>query len=209
MALGRLIATDGMTSVMSGFSEKSADTSVSHHNPRNRMHGATLRAGRVPLAILITLVTTLTAVAACAGGQRITAPSHPNTPDAAARDVATLASDSTVVTFNINREGQYYFDGEGSINVTFTCSRALGETFYLVATLEQYQREVGWTQSNSSYAFSCLQEGRPQDLFFAPVTTARSFTRGKAIATIRIVDGAPAVIRSTVSQNVKLVAFQP
>src|SRR5215204_7289165 len=96
----------------------------------------TLRAGRAPLAILTTALITITTVAACAGDQPITAPpAHPNAPSGAASDIATRATDSTYVTFNINHEGEFYPNGYGAISGTFTCSRNLGEWFSAVVML--------------------------------------------------------------------------
>ena len=43
--------------------------------------------------------------------------------------------------------------------------------------------------------------------FFPPLSAARSFERGKAIATISVVDGAAGVVRNTMSRTVRLVHF--
>ena len=168
----------------------------------------TLRAGRAPLAILATAVITIVTLAACAGDQPITAPqAHANAPSVATRDIATVATDSTYITFDINREGEFYPNGWGAVSGTYTCSRNLGEWFTVIVTLDQYRRD-GALSSTSSYNYSCAQQGRPVDLFFAPVTGGIGFKRGKATLTILVSDGAPGVVHNTVTQTVKLVAMQ-
>ena len=168
----------------------------------------TLRAGRAPLAILATAVITIVTLAACAGDQSITAPqAHANAPSVATPDIATVATDSTYITFDINREGEFYPNGWGAVSGTYTCSRNLGEWFTVVVTLDQYRRD-GALSSTSSYNYSCAQQGRPVDLFFAPVTGGIGFARGKATLTILVSDGAPGVVHNSVTQTVKLVAMQ-
>ena len=168
----------------------------------------TLRAGRAPLAILATAVITIFTLAACAGDQPITAPqAHANAPSGVTRDIATVSTDSTYITFDINREGEFYPNGWGGVSGTYTCSRNLGEWFTVIATLDQYRRD-GALSSTTSYNYSCAQQGRPVDLFFAPVNGGIGFKRGKATLTILVSDGAPGVVHNTVTQTVKLVDFQ-
>jgi hypothetical protein len=168
----------------------------------------TLRAGRAPLAILATAVITIVTLAACAGDQPITAPQAlANAPSVATRDIATVATDSTYITFDIDRQGEFYPNGWGAVSGTYTCSRDLGEWFTVVVMLEQYRRD-GALSSTTTYSYSCAQQGRPVDLFFAPVNGGTGFARGKAILTILVSDGAPGVVRNTVTQTVKLVEMQ-
>ena len=168
----------------------------------------TLRAGRAPLAILATALIALTTVTACAGDQPITAPkARPNTPSVGVRDVTTLPADSTQVTYTINRQGEFYDNGYGGISATFTCSRPLNESFVVNVTLQQNQRDVGLVESSSSYNHNCAQEGQSFDYFFAPLSAARSFERGRATAIISVVGVSNAVMRSTVSRSVRLVYF--
>jgi hypothetical protein len=168
----------------------------------------TLRAGRAPLAILATAVITIVTLAACAGDQPITAPqAHANAPGGATLDKATPGTDSTYITFDIDRPGEFYPNGWGAISGTYTCSRDLGEWFTVIVTLEQYRRD-GALSSTSSYNYSCAQQGRPVELFFAPVTGGIGFDRGKATLTILVSDGAPGVVHNTVTQTVKLVELQ-
>ena len=145
----------------------------------------TVQTGRARLALRATALLTLTTAAACAGDQPITAPpAHTNTPSVAASGNATPDTDSTVVTFNIDHEGEFYDTGHGGISLTYTCSRALNESFVVAATLEQYRRDVGWFSSTSSYLLTCAYEGRPFEFFFDPLSSARSFERGRAIAAV-------------------------
>jgi hypothetical protein len=123
------------------------------------------------------------------------------------RDIATVSTDSTYITFDINHEGEFYPNGWGGVSGTYTCSRNLGEWFTVIATLDQYRRD-GALSSSISYNYSCAQQGRPVDLFFAPVTGGIGFKRGKATLTILVSDGAPGVVHNTVTQTVKLVDFQ-
>ena len=169
------------------------------------MRLSTLRAGRAPLAILTTALITITTVAACAGDQPITAPTaHPKTASVATSDVATRTTDSTYITFKINREGEYYSNGWGAVSGTYKCSRDLGEWFAVVVTLEQY-RSDGALSSTTSYNLTCRQQGGSFEFFFAPVTGGTGFKNGKATLYLLVNVGAPGVAPTSLTQTVRLV----
>jgi len=164
------------------------------------------RAARAPLAVLATALVTLT-VAACADDRGVTAPPTRPTPGVAAHDIATLTSDSTLITFGAAREGQIYSNGDVHVSATITCSRDLGESYTMVATLQQDQRTTD-VISSLRYGRTCPPQGEPFQFFFHPPTDGPSFKRGKAVVTFQVVDGAPSVIRSTTSQAVKLAQLK-
>ena len=171
---------------------------------------STFRAGRAPIAILATALVTL-AVAACADDSLSTAPAaNPNTRAVAARDDATLASDSTLITFTVDREGKFFSNGYASTTATFSCSRNLGETFTVRVTLQQDQKG-GALVSSGQYGLTCPAQAQTSVFFVPPMADGRTFKRGKAIATfeiVEIVDGEPLVIRSITSRAVRLVEAQ-
>ena len=165
------------------------------------------RAGRAPIAILATALVTL-AVGACADDSLSTAPAaHPNTRAVAAREAAALASDSTLLTFTVDREGRFFSNGYASATATFSCSRILGEIFTVRVTLQQDQKGNALV-SSAQYGLTCPPQAQTSVFFVPPIADGRAFKRGKAIATFEIVDGSPLVIRSTTSRAVRLVEAQ-
>ena len=162
------------------------------------MFHMTLRAARAPLAILTTAVLTFT-LAACADDQLPTTPSaHANAPSLGQ---STLSADSTLVTFTSEREGRLYSNGYVGIVTSVACSRDLDESYTVVVKVQQHQR-TGDLVSTAQYGRPCLSKGDRIEFFIAPGPT---FKRGKAVVTYDVIDGTPAVIRSTESRSLRLV----
>jgi len=167
---------------------------------------STSRGIRAPLAILATALVTFNA-AACADDHLVTAPPAHTTPGGAARDIATLASDSTLVTFGAAREATIYSNGDVRVSTMISCSRDLGESYTVIGTLQQDQRN-GDVVSRVQHGRTCPPQAEPLLFFFHPATGGPSFKRGKAVVTFQVIDGAPSVIRSTTSSALKLAQLK-
>ena len=164
------------------------------------MQSFTSRAGRRSLAQTILILTAAAALGACADDQPITAPSTQWSDPRVAADVGALeTTDTTLVTVTIDRKADVFpSTGYGVLRGTVMCSRAVADTFSLVANVEQRQHNFN-VVANVEKAITCTTSAQPWSLFLTP--SAR-LERGKATATVRILDAPPGVVSTPTSRTV-------